>query len=221
MTIMNPGPIGEHEDSGYYPSVIEHGQESTGDKLVNGINLMADVSLKLGKAVESVQREVMNLSRKFYLTPNRYNPIGSAPATTFNGTANSYFMVLGSPDQGTYWSVNSISATFASWANDDSNTVIANDFFLLVSPTNDPTNVQPQSLVWHEASTYDGTSGQTVIGVPVANTFGSNHIIVTDQEYLIGIIVGASIGSPNTGICSARVTVYNEGQAAADDVVIA
>ena len=221
MTIMNPGPIGEHENSHYYASVIEHGQETTGDQLVSGINLMADVSLKLGKAVESVQREVMNLSRKFYLSPSRYNPVGSASATTFNGTSNSFFMVIGTPDQGTYWSVNSISATFSSWANDDSNSITANDFFLLVSPTNDPTNVQPQSLVWHEASTYDGTSGQTVIGLPVANTFGNNHIVVTDQEYLIGIIVGSSVGTPNTGICSARVTVYNEGQAAADDVVIA
>ena len=91
---------------------------------------------------------------------------------------------------------------------------------MLVSSTNDPANVQTQSIVWHEASTYDGTSGQTVVGLPVANTFGQNQMVVTDQEYLIVVIVGSSVGSPNIGVASARVTVYNEGAAAADDVVV-
>jgi len=44
--------------------------------------------------------------------------------------------------------------------------------------------------------------------------------LVSEQEYLIVIIVGSSIGSPNIGVASARVTVYNEGAAAADDVVV-
>jgi hypothetical protein len=129
-------------------------------------------------------------------------------------------MVLGSPDQGSYWNVNNISAGFTSWTQDNANTVIANDVFVLVSSTNDPANVQTQSIVWHEASTYDGTSGATVVGLPVANTFGQNQIVVTDQEYLIVIIVGSSVGSPNIGVASARVTVYNDGAAAADDVVV-
>ena len=221
MTIMNPGPIGAHEDSGIYAPVFQKDDdETTGQKLVNGINLMADVSLKLGKTIDNVQRQVNNLSRKFYLSPSRYNPVGSASATTFNGTANSYFMVLGTPDQGTYWNVNNISAGFTSWTQDNSNTVTANDVFVLVSPTNDPANIQTQSIVWHEASTYDGTSGATVCGLPVANTFGQNQMVVSDQEYLIVIIVGSSVGSPNIGVASARVTVYNEGAAAADDVVV-
>lgn len=216
---MNPGPIGAHED-GFIPPVIDKKDDPQAD-LVSGINLMANVSLQLGKAVKDVQGQVKSLQARLYNTPTRYNPIGSAPATTFQGTSNCYLMNLGSPDQGTYWMVNSLSAGLSSWAQDDSNAVIANDVFVLSSSVTDPNQIQTQSIVWHEASTYDGTSGQTVCGIPIAETFGTNQIIISDNEYLLVLIVGASVGSPNTGVASARVTVYNEAAAGADDVVIA
>ena len=218
MTIINPGPIGAHEN-GFIPPVVDRAKDPA-EALVSGINLMANVSLQLGKAVEKVEGQVATLQAQLYNAPSIYNPVASAAPITFNGTANSYLMNLGSPDQGTRWEVNALFAGLASWAQDDANNVVANDVFVLISPVSDPGQVAPQHIVWHESSTYDGTSGQTVCGIPVANTFGSRQLLVQDQENLVVIIVGCSVGSPNIGVASARVTVYQDAAAAVDSVVV-
>jgi len=223
MTMPGYGTEGDtyHEGAGgWIPDTVPARQEGhEGHEIVSGLNLMAKLSLQLGKKVDETANAVQSLQRRLYAAPIRYNPVGSAPATTFQGTAGSFFMVLGSPDQGTYWEVNSLSAGFADWAGDDSNAIISNDVFVCITGSADPVSIPTSSIAWHEASTYDGTSGQTVVGLPVANTFGANQLLIKDNETLIVIIVGASSYANKTGVASARVTVYDD-VLGADDVVI-
>ena len=221
MTIPGYGTEGNtyHEGAdGWIPDTVPARQDGhEGHEIVSGLNLMAKLSLQLGKKVDQTANAVQSLQRRLYSAPIRYNPVASAPPTTFQGTAGSFFMVLGSPDQGTFWEVNSLSAGFADWASDDSNSIIANDVFVCItgSAVSSPTS----SMAWHEASTYDGTAGQTVVGLPIGNTFGSNQLVIKDNETLIVIIVGASSYANKTGVASARVTVYDD-VLGADDVVI-
>lgn len=220
MTMPGYGTEGEttHEGAGgWIPDTVpvrdpEH-------ELVSGLNLMAKLNLQLGKKVDDATAKVDSLQKRLYAAPVRYTAIASASPTTFQGTAGSFFMVLGSPDQGTFWEVNALSAGFATWSDDDSNSIIANDVFVCISGVSDPVSIPTTAIAWHEASTYDGTSGQTVVGLPIANTFGANQLTIRDNEYLVVIIVGASTYANKTGVASARVTVYDE-VLGADDVTI-
>lgn len=207
---MNYGEIGNHE-GGVTPSVEEK-RDDMGEKLVSGLNLMANVSLKLGKAVDDVTRQVTDLSRKLYNAPSSYHAVGSASAITFQGVSNSYLLNLGSPDQGTYWEINNMLAGFSSWTNDEANTISANQLFVLVSPSVLTSSIAPQHIVYAVEQAYDGSSGTTSVPLPWADTFGTRNIVVNDQENLL--ILATNVQNSGSGLStqmigSARVTVYN------------
>jgi len=220
MTMPGYGTEGETRHEGadsWIPDTVP--ARDTEHELVSGLNLMAKLNLQLGKKVDEVSEKVGSLQKRLYSAPVRYTAVGSAAPTTFQGTAGSFFMVLGSPDQGTFWEVNSLSAGFTSWADDDANNIVANDVFVCISGVSDPVSIPTTAIAWHEASTYDGTTGQTVVGLPIASTFGANQLTVRDNEYLVVIIAGASAYANKTGVASARMTVYDE-VLGADDVTI-
>ena len=166
------------------------------DGIRDGLKLWADVGLTLGRKLDAHTEATNKLLRRLEAnTPVNYGPnaSGAFPA------AGNLVLSFGTPDQGTYWEVESVVV-----GGTDVNVAAAGSAGLYVSGFLPPSG-QLQ------------TPGMTSLvdratALPNAAFYGGRDITVNDQEYLFLILFGGSAGQ--TYVANAQVTVLTTASGA-------
>ena len=158
-------------------------------RLTSGIEAFVNIGVSLGKQVEESGRATRRLLDRL----ENNTPIDYFVATSGVYPASGTMMLtFGSPDQGTFWEVESVSL-----GGSDQNVAIAGTAGLYVSAYIPTISSSPgmSSLVDQATS------------LPNVGFYGGRQCLVQDQENLVLVIFG---GTPATQyIANAQITVYN------------
>ena len=161
------------------------------DDLKSGLKVWFDLGLTLGKKLDE-QTDTLNraLRRLERNTPVNFAAVASG---TQSGT-NPLVLNLGSPDQGTYWQVNSCAV-----GGTDVNTTAAGSAGLYVSPflPNGNLSQSPGLLA----------AVDHAVSLPNFAFYGTAQNIVTESDYLFLIIFGGTANQQYAA--NAQVQVFN------------
>lgn len=180
--------IGAHEG-------VEAPEGSEENTFLKGISLWAEVGANLGKSLDR-QSAALEKNKLQENTPIAYS---YAVSGVFPASGN-LLLIVGTPDQGTYWEV-----AEAAIGGSDVNVAIAGTAGLYVSgstaATGGLTNLQDYAN-----------------GLPNVGFYSQKQFVVNDAEYLLATIFNGTPGV--TYICSVQVTVYDK-RAGGGNVVVA
>ena len=198
-TTENPFHLGAHEGTGpAFQDPVEVYTEpqtpSVLDEIRSGIQVMMDLSVSIGKQAEQAAATHRSLlARLDANTPIDYS-------TTTAGTypsSGGLVLSLGSPDQGTYWEVQSVAC-----GGTDQNVTTAGSAGLYISsfvPQSSSQSVGMTSLI-DQATT-----------LPNFGFYGGRQLLVQDQESLFLIIWSGTAGQQYQA--NAQMAVFNAAAA--------
>jgi hypothetical protein len=192
--------LGAHEGTGGQfidpaPDDTAAGGGGPLDDIRSGIKAFLDVGISIGKSVDSQTANVQALLRRLnFNTPIDYgaNASGTFPA------AGNLVLNLGTPDQGTYWEVESCAT-----GGLDVNITAAGSAGLYVSgylPLTGTSQTPGMTSLCDRAATF-----------PNVAFYGGRDIVVNDQEYLFLIVFGGTVGQQYAA--NAQVSVFNTASA--------
>jgi hypothetical protein len=184
---------GAHEGDRDYLPTTDSDTPSTGplDDIKSGLKLWADLGVSIGKSLDEVAKTNKKLLARLQRnTPIDYSCIASAvcPAAGF------CVLNFGSPDQGTFWHVESCAV-----GGLDEFTAAAGTAGLYVSgfvPQSGTTQSPGMTSLADQATT-----------LPNIGFYGGRDVVVNDQEYLFLLIFNGT--SAQQYAANAQVTVYN------------
>ena len=184
--------LGAHEGTG--PDYVDPEVERQDDRhmlrrLTSGIEMFIDVGLNLGKQVEESGRATRRLLDR--LEGN--TPVDYSTATSgVYPSSGTMMLTFGSPDQGTFWEVESVAV-----GGGDQNVAIAGTAGLYISGYIPTISGSPGMSSMIDQAT----------SLPNVGFYGGRQCLVQDQESLVLVIFG---GTPGTQyIANAQITVYN------------
>ena len=184
---------GAHEGTGpsFRDDLDDDGGSPSGplDEIRNGIKAFLDVGIQIGQSVDRHQESIRTLLARL----EKNTPV-VAPriASGVYPASGNLILNMGSPDQGTYWEVQSVAV-----GGTDYNVTAAGSAALYVCgflPT--PTNSPGITSMVDYAPT-----------LPNAAFYGGKDIVVNDQEYLALILFSGT--SSQTYAANAKVAVFN------------
>ena len=191
--------LGAHEGTGPdFLDVEEATDKPAGplDGITKGLKLWADVGLTLGKQLDAHTEATNKLLRRLERnTPVNYstNASGVFPA------AGNLVLSLGTPDQGTYWEVESCVV-----GGSDQNVAAAGTAGLYVSGF-----LPPSGTSQSPGLTSLADQAKTL---PNVAFYGGRDIVVNDQEYLFLIVFGGTAAQQYQA--NAQVTVFTTASGA-------
>jgi hypothetical protein len=198
-TTENPFHLGAHEGTGpAFQDPVEVYAEtqppSVLDEIRSGIKVMMDLSVSIGKQAEQAAATHRSLlSRLEANTPIDY---ASTAAGTYP-SSGALVLSLGSPDQGTYWEVQSVTC-----GGTDQYVTAAGSAGLYVSSYLPPSSAQSVGLT----SMIDQATT-----LPNTGFYGGRQCLVQDQEYLYLVIWNGTAAQQYQA--NAQVAVFNNAAA--------
>lgn len=197
--------MADHEgERSWFPESDTPERTSPLEDIKSGLKVWADVGLTIGKQVEDLRSATHRLlGRLERNTPIPYMTGASATANS----AGQALLVFGSPDQGTYWEVNSISIGSGLTNGTEMTASVTGTATLYVSAYMPLAtgNTPGASLAVDRATT-----------LPNSAFYGGRDIVVSDQEYLFLIVNGANAGQ--LFVANIRTSVINVAAAMGSDV---
>lgn len=191
--------LGAHE--GDEPSFLDQGDPPPApkgplDSITDGLKVFADVGLTLGKSVDSHTAWTQRLLRKLEAnTPVNFAANGSG----IFPVAWNLVLDLGTPDQGTYWEVESCAV-----GGTDVNVIAAGTAGLYVCGFVPPSGTG-QTPGMTSAADY-------ATSLPNIAFYGGRNIVVNDQEHLVLIVFGGTAGQQY--VANAQATVFTTASGA-------
>ena len=190
---------GAHEGTGpsFRDDLDDDGGAPSGplDEIRNGIKAFLDVGIQIGQSVDRHQESIRTLlARLEKNTPINY---AASASGTFPAAGN-LVLNLGTPDQGTYWEVESCAV-----GGLDQNITAAGSAGLYVSgylPLSGTSATPGMTALCDQAKTF-----------PNVGFYGGRDIVVNDQEYFFLIIFGGTAGQQYAS--NAQVSVFNTASA--------
>jgi len=164
------------------------------ESLLSGLKIWAKVGVELGEQVKKQQALTTALWKKLqWATPVITRQVASGVCPS-SGTL---VLNLGSPDQGTRWTVHSFAV-----GGTDINVTATGKFGLYVN------GYLTSSFSPGMGSLVDGAEWGATPDMPYTNQYGSDQIIVNDQENLYVVIFGGTSGQTYiANICASVVNL--------------
>jgi len=161
--------------------------QSDAARIGSGLKLWADVGLKLGQSVDEVAKSQDRLAQSLQKnTPVFYSMAASGVCVN---TSTPLVLILGTPDQGTYWEVTSVAVGGA-----DYTTVAAGSAGLYVSALPNASTLE-MSVLADFANT-----------LPNVGFYGTRQLLVNDQETLVIVVDN---GTANQSyVANAQMSVF-------------
>lgn len=188
--------LGAHEGTGggfVDPNPPDDATSTGGplDDIRSGIKAFLDVGISIGKSVDQQTANVRALLQRLeFNTPIDYAVSASG---VFPASGN-LVLNLGTPDQGTYWEVESCAV-----GGLDQNITAAGSAGLYVSgylPLSGTSATPGMTALCDQAKTF-----------PNVGFYGGRDIVVNDQEYFFLIVFGGTVGQQYAA--NASVSVFN------------
>lgn len=186
--------LGAHEG----PANIDEGNPtSDADKLHSGLQLWADVGLSIGSKVDALSKSQQQLAQRLQdNTPVNYAVVASA-----SYASSALLLILGTPDQGTYWEVQSIAV-----GGQDYEITAAGSAGIYVSG-------------YPNVNTLDLTAlADFAKTLPYVEHYGTRQVLVNDQETLCIIINSGTSGQIYSA--NAQVSVFRNAASAGRTVTV-
>jgi hypothetical protein len=182
--------LGAHEGTGPSGDLLAPDEAGPLDGITNGLKLWADIGLTLGKQAEEQRRMTDRLLKR--LEKNTPVDYGVATSGVFPAAGN-LVLALGTPDQGTYWDVEAVCV-----GGTDLNVAAAGTagLYVVASPPL-PGAPSPGMINLADRST----------GLPNVAFYGRRDVIVNDQEYLLLVVFGGTVGQQY--VANASLSVFN------------
>lgn len=195
QTDVRPWP-GDNDHEGHRPpELIDDNAPTPGplDEIKNGVKAYFDIGVTIGKSVD----KLADSQRKLLARLERNTPVDYRRANSTVIPASGIGLIgLGHPDQGTFWEVKQVSV-----GGTDFNVAAAGTAALYVSAVV-PTAGNPVPAGMSAMVDY-------TTALPDAAQYGSRQVTVNDQERLILVVFGATVGQ--TYVANFLATVWPVG----------
>jgi len=181
--VDTPADRNQHTNIG----VHEGNTTVTPDQAVSsGLKVWADIGVKIGQSVDKVAESNRSVAAQLqHNTPVFYSQ--AASGTFVSGTL---MLVLGTPDQGTYWEVTSVAV-----GGTDYTVAAAGSAGLYVSAFANAATLEMSVL-----ADYANT-------LPNVGFYGTRQLLVNDQESLVLVIDNGTAGQ--VYVANAQMSVFN------------
>ena len=158
------------------------------DAVSSGLKVWADIGVKIGQSVDKATEAQRSLAAQLQKnTPVFYSQAASG---TCVNASTPLMLVLGTPDQGTYWEVTSVAV-----GGVDYTTVAGGTAGLYVSGYANAATLE-MSVLLDYANT-----------LPNVGFYGTRQMLVNDQETLILLVDGGTAGQ--VYVANAQMSVFN------------
>jgi hypothetical protein len=162
------------------------------ETLLSGLKIWAKVGVELGEQVKKQAESNERLWRRLqWATPVTTRQVGSG---VFPATGN-LVITLGSPDAGTRWTVHSFAL-----GGTDINVSATGKFGLYVS------GYVASGFSPGMSALVDGAEWGATPDMPYTNQYGSDQIIINDQETIYVVVFGGTAGQTYMANICATVT---------------
>lgn len=198
-----PGHIGAHEGVSETEGIL--GTGSVMDRCLRGIEFGLQLGIKLGNQLDDFAKKQVELNERI----QRFTPIDYECAASGQAVAGTpLLLVLGTPDEGTYWEVEQ-----AAIGGLDVNVAAAGTAGLYVA------GAIPQlfgtNLTGHGGLT--NVADSNFAALPKTNFYGRRDVIVNSSEYLYAVVFGGT--AAQFYVAEASVSVFNIVAAQGRDTV--
>ncbi len=192
---VKPTAVNDHEGN-VVPDAMP--PMSLSEKLVHALQVSLDVNLRLGAAVDQLNKRLLVMERL-----QRFTPIDAAlSASALVAANNTAFLNFGSPDHGTLWEIEMVAI-----GGTDANVALAGTAALYVVP-----------ILLNNVTGGMQNCADIYASLPVVRYYSGRRLVVNDSEYLVALVFGSTAAQQVSANCAA--TVINVAAAMGTDITI-